>query len=153
MARVSVLGLRAIMALLVLCLASACTPIYRNHGYVPTDLELAAIKVGVDTRDSVATAIGRPSAEGLLNDEAWFYVQSRWRNYGLQKPKEIERQVVQISFNSGGTVTNIERFGLEDGQVVVLSRRVTTQNVKGRSALSQIFANVGKLNADQLFNK
>ena len=32
----------------------------------------------------------------------------------------IDREVVAISFNPGGVVTNIERFGLEDGRVWTL---------------------------------
>jgi outer membrane protein assembly factor BamE (lipoprotein component of BamABCDE complex) len=117
---------------------------------VPTDEELATLTVGKDTRETVAQSVGRPSAQGLLNDEAWYYVQSRWQQQGLARRTEIDRQVVAISFNEAGTVTNIERFGLEDGQVVALSRRVTQENVQGRSALAQIFANFGRLDVGQI---
>jgi outer membrane protein assembly factor BamE (lipoprotein component of BamABCDE complex) len=137
-------------ALAVLMLLAACSPVYRNHGYAPSDDELALLKVGVDTRETVAEAVGRPSAQGLLNDEAWYFVQSRWRQAGLRPAEELERQVVAISFDASGRVANIERFDLTDGQVVALSRRVTETNVKGRSALAQITGNIGRLNADQI---
>lgn len=130
---------------------AACTPIYTDHGYVPTDDELAFLQVGKDTRDSVAATIGRPSASGLLNDEGWFYVESRWRTFGGRAPQEVDRQVVAITFTPDGVIENIERFGLDKGQIVPLSRRVTTTNIKGKSALSQIFGNIGKLNTDSLF--
>ena len=45
-----------------------------------------------------------------------------------------ERQVVAISFNESGTVTNVERFGLERGQIVVLSRRVLLAVAGGQRA-------------------
>ena len=127
----------------------ACAPIYRNHGYIPEQLELDAIQIGA-SREEVATAIGRPSASGLLNDVGWFYVQSRWEHKGGRSPVEIDRQVVSISFSEAGNVTNIERFGLERGRVVALSRRVTETNIKGMGFLRQLFGSIGRLRADQL---
>lgn len=131
-------------------LIAACSPTYRNHGYVPTDEELARVEVGVDTRETVAVDIGRPSAAGLLNDVGWYYVQSRWKHSGAFSPKEENRQVVAITFTEAGVVENVERFGLDQGRVVALSRRVTESNIKGLSFLTQLFGNIGKLRADQL---
>jgi outer membrane protein assembly factor BamE (lipoprotein component of BamABCDE complex) len=148
-------GLNRLSALVLVALVSltiaGCSAIYRNHGYVPSDEELALIEVGKDTRETVAATLGRPSGEGLLNDVGWFYVQSRWKHYGALAPKEVDRQVVSVTFTEAGIVENIERFGLEKGKVVGLSRRVTTANVKGLGFLAQIFANVGRISADQLF--
>ncbi len=135
---------RWLWALLVLSLA-ACMPLYQNHGYVPTDQELAAIEVGIDTRDTVTSTIGRPSVLGLLNDVGWYYVQSRYKTLGGRAPLEIDRQVVAITFTEDGIVQNIERFGLEKGQIVQLSRRVTVTNVKSQSVLRQLFGNIGSL--------
>jgi len=126
-----------------LSLAVACTPVYRMHGYVPSDEELSLIEVGRDTRDTVAVAVGRPSAAGLLNDLGWYYVQSRYRTGGVRDPVEEERQVVAITFTAEGVVENVERFGLEQGRIVPISRRVTKSNVKGAGLLRQLFGNIG----------
>ena len=126
-------------------LIAACSTIYRNHGYVPTDDDLALIEVGVDTRETVNEKIGRPSASGLLNDTGWFYVQSRWAYRGAFEPKEIDRQVVSITFTESGRVENVERFGLERGKVVPLSRRVTETNVKGLSLIQQLLGSFGRI--------
>lgn len=131
-------------------LITGCAATYRNHGYVPSDEDLARIEVGVDTRETVAVEVGRPSAAGLLNDVGWYYVQSRWKHAGALSPKEETRQVVAITFTEDGIVENVERFGLEQGRVVALSRRVTESNIKGLSFLSQLLGNIGKLRADQL---
>jgi len=135
---------------LVLVATVACTPVYRNHGYVPSDDELALVEVGVDTRDTVAVTVGRPSAAGLLNDLGWYYVQSRWKQRGVLPPLEEDRQVVAISFTEDGVVENIERFGLEQGRIVPISRRVTESNVKGASLLRQLFGNIGGINTGGL---
>lgn len=71
-----------VLAGLLALVISACAPVYRNSGYVPSDEELALIEVGRDNRDSVAATLGRPSAAGLLNDVGWYYVQSRWKTFG-----------------------------------------------------------------------
>lgn len=142
--------LRSMAMGLILSVAAACSATYRNHGYVPTDDELALVEVGKDTRETVAATIGRPSASGLLNDVGWYYVQSHWKNYGALAPKEEERQVVAITFTEAGVVENIERFGLEKGRIVPLSRRVTAVNIKGVGLLRQLFGNIGGLSTDKL---
>ena len=146
-------GVRRGLAVLVLGAVRACAPIYANHGYIPDDKDLAGIQVGQDTRDTVAGFLGRPSTEGVLNDAEWFYVQSRFKTVGARAPQEIDRQVVAISFDPAGKVSNIERFGLEKGEVVAISRRITTEPVRGRSVLAQIFGNIGRIDPSKLFQK
>ena len=145
-------ALRMGMAGVLLFVVAACSTIYRNHGYVPTDDELALVEVGKDTRETLTEKIGRPTAAGLLNDTGWFYVQSRWETRGARAPQEVDRQVVAITFDEAGTVANVERFGLERGKIVPLSRRVTTPNVKGMGVIRQIFGNLGRLSAGQVLD-
>ena len=68
----------------------------------------------------------------------------RQRVIGPLAPKEIDRQVVAISFSDNGVVTNVERFGLERGRVVPLSRRVTSSSVRDQSLLRQLLGNIGR---------
>ena len=142
-------GLRLAVLGLMIAIIAACSPVYRNHGYVPSDDELAQIEVGKDTRETLAPLIGRPSAAALLNDSGWYYVQSRWKQSGARPPKEIDRQVVAITFDDKGLVENVERFGLDGGKVVALSRRVTTSNIKGVSFLRQLLGSLGNFRSGQ----
>ncbi|MFM7444473.1 MAG: outer membrane protein assembly factor BamE [Tabrizicola sp.] len=121
-----------------------------NHGYVPAEDELALVEVGTDTRETVSQKIGRPSTSGLLNDVGWFYVQSRYKLVGPREPQEIDRQVLAVTFTEAGVVENIARYGLEDGRVVEISRRVTEPNVKGLSFIQQILGSFGRLQAGEL---
>ena len=145
------LARKGVVLALVVTLA-ACSPVYRNHGYVPAEDELALVEVGVDTQETVAQKIGRPSTGGLLNNEGWYYVQSRYRHFGPREPKEIERQVVAVTFNEAGVVENIARFGLEDGKVVEISRRVTATNIKGIGLIKQLLGNIGRIAPGDLVN-
>ena len=144
-------GTRRQAAVLLLAAGlAACSPIYRNHGYVPAEDELALVEVGVDTRETVGQKIGRPSTSGLLNDEGWFYVQSRYEHRGPREPREIERQVLAVTFNQSGVVENIARYGLEDGRVVQISRRVTETNIKGISLIQQLLGSFGRIRAEDI---
>ncbi|MBT2131258.1 outer membrane protein assembly factor BamE [Planktotalea lamellibrachiae] len=141
MSRVMRFGLAVMLAGLI----AACSATYRNHGYMPTDTDVEVLQIGVDTRETVAQAIGQPGTAGLLTSSGWYYVQSRFKHFTYNAPEEIDRQVLAVSFSDAGTVTNIERFGLEDGRVVVLSRRVTATNIKGVSFLRQLFGSFGRI--------
>lgn len=134
----------------VLTLLAACAPTFRDHGYVPSDAALAEVEVGRDSRDTIGQIVGRPSAAGIVADGGWYYVRSRYRNFAYRAPEEVDREVVAISFAGDGTVTNVERFGLDDGAVVPLSRRVTDTNVEGVGFLRQLFGNFGRFALDDV---
>lgn len=137
----------------ILCLAlGACAATYDNHGYAPSDEELSQIVVGVDTRDTVADLVGRPGTSGVLNEGGYYYVKSVRRNFAYRAPEEIDRQVVAISFDGNGVVTNVERFGLERGRMVALSRRVTDSNTQGISFIRQLLGNIGNFNPGEFLN-
>ena len=137
---------RVLLATAVAGVVGACSPQYKNHGYLPPDDELEQIVVGVDTRASVEETIGTPSTAGVVNDSGFYYVRSRKRTFGALAPKEVERRVLAISFDGAGVVRNIETFGLERGQVVPLARRVTTPGVRDNSFLRQLLGNIGRFN-------
>ncbi len=141
---------QAMMAGVLALSLAACSPVYINHGYVPVEEDLAQISVGKTSRDEVQALLGRPASHGVLEGSGLYYVGSRWVRRGALAPKEIDRQVVAISFDAGGRVANIERFGLENGKVVVLSQRVTDSGIKGVSAVRQILSGFGKLSANQV---
>nr|WP_111299761.1 outer membrane protein assembly factor BamE [Paracoccus saliphilus] len=147
-------AIRSLMTLAFLAVLGlvACTPIYRNHGYVPPETDLAQVVVGQTTMDDLPDLIGRPTAQGLLTGSGWYYVGSRWRRVAAAAPEEIERQVVAISFAEGGVVSNIERFGLERGRIVALSRRVTDGSVTEISLIGQLLGNLGNFQAGDIID-
>ena len=130
-------------AMAVLILPSACAAQYRMHGYMPPQQEVDALVVGVDTRSSVAESLGVPSSGGVTRDNAYFYVRSRMQQGAFAQPKEVDRQVLMLSFDKQGVLSNIERFGLQDGTVVSLEHRVTKTAGPELSLIRQIIGSVG----------
>jgi outer membrane protein assembly factor BamE (lipoprotein component of BamABCDE complex) len=144
-------GLRAgVMGIALLALA-ACSAHVRHHGYAPDDAALAEIEVGRSTREDVVATVGTPGTAGLMRDGGWYYVASRREHFAYRAPVELDREVVAISFDGNGRVSNVERFGLEDGEVVALSRRVTDTHIRGTTLLNQLLRNIGRFTAGQFF--
>ncbi|TNC71428.1 outer membrane protein assembly factor BamE [Rubellimicrobium roseum] len=137
-------------AVVVMLGLGACAPLVQNHGYVPPESALAGLQVGVDTRDEVIAAVGRPTTTGLVNDATLYYVQSRFERLGYRAPEEVDRQVLAISFLPDGRLGNIERFGLEQGRVVPLTRRTTAEVFADRTFINQLLGNVGRFDAGTL---
>jgi len=138
------MGAKTIAAVLTtVLLVAGCTRIERSHGYVPTDRELSNIEVGRDTRETVSVIIGRPSLSSLRSVDGWYYVRSDYETFLFREPEEVNREIVAILYSDAGTVANIERFGLEEGRLIALSRRVTDSNVSGVGFLRQLLGNVG----------
>ncbi|MEM9972345.1 MAG: outer membrane protein assembly factor BamE [Pseudomonadota bacterium] len=126
---------------------TACSPLADGHGYVPEQSALDDVRIGQDTQETVALLVGRPSTQGIVDETGWYYVRSDYERVLWRAPVEVDRQVVTISFADNGTVSNIERFGLEEGRVVRLSRRVTDGNTAGIGFLQQLFSNIGNFDA------
>ena len=133
------------VTLAVVITTAGCTPTYRNHGYIPPEEDLQKLTVGVDTRATVESSVGPPTAGGVLSGGDFYYVRSRTKTVGMRETREINRQVLAISFDSRGVVRNIERFGLKNGRVVPLTRRVTASGVSDTSLLRQLTGNIGRV--------
>ena len=132
---------------------ASCSTIYNDHGYLPLDTDLKNVVIGKDTRNSVTELLGSPSGSGVLEDGAIFYISTKIKNFLFYEPKVVSRDMIVVSFDDRDLVENIEKFTLEDGRVVVLSRRVTSAPVKGPKILSQIFGNLGNADAGTLFGQ
>lgn len=132
---------------------SGCTAQYQNHGYMPDEQTLSQITPGVDTRETVDEVIGSPTTSGVLKDSSFYYVRSRVKRYAFLRPKVVEREVLAISFNSSGIVSNIETFGLKDGRVVPLTRRVTDSSTTDKTFIRQLLGNIGNFDAASMLTK
>lgn len=129
---------------------SACSAQYRSHGYVPLEEDLQQIVVGVDTRASVEDLIGVPTISGISNESGYYYIESNVRHFAYRAPEEITREILAISFDPAGVVSNIERYGLDDGMVVPISRRVTDSGAGDISFIRKLFGNIGLVSAEDL---
>jgi len=146
-------GLKIVLVAGIGLATVACAPTNRVHGYVPDAELLDTIVPGVDTIASLETSIGRPSASGLVKSDAWYYVKSTVRHYTYNRPEVTDREVLAIRFAEDGVVEDVNRYGLEDGRIIDLKRKITVTPGQTLTALQQILGNFGQLSAGQIFSE
>lgn len=130
---------------------AGCAPTIRQHGYVPSQDDIAKVRVG-DDMARVEEVLGRPSSNGVLRDTAWYYVASTVESYTYHAPRVINRTVLAVRFGQNGKVRSIDRYGLEDGKVVNLTTRTTDTGGRELSVIEQLFSNMMRLDASQFQN-
>ena len=145
--------LKTAVMCLILSVTVSCTATFRNHGYTPDDESLANVVVGVDTRASVEETLGVPTTGGVIAGGSYYYISSRWRYYGIKQPKPISRVIVAVQFSASDVVENISRYGLDDGEMVLLSRRITAGGAEDISFIRQLIGNFGRFDAQDIFGE
>jgi len=128
---------------------AGCAPTTQVHGYVPPAADVARVRPGVDTRASVEEILGLPSSTGLLRDRDWYYVQSVFESYAYNPPRVVDRTVLVVSFDANGMVSDLGRYGVEDGRIVSLSPRITETGGRELGVLEQLFGNILNIDASQ----
>ncbi|MBV2360761.1 outer membrane protein assembly factor BamE [Thalassococcus sp. CAU 1522] len=141
---------KLVVAVAGIAVLSGCTAQYRTHGYVPPEEELQQIVPGIDTRASVEDTIGVPTTASVRTEGGIYYVESQVRHFAWRRPEVIDRTVLAITFDETGVVDNVVTYGLEDGQVVPLVRRVTQSSDRDIGFIRKLFGNIGGLNASEL---
>lgn len=128
---------------------AACAPTVQVHGYVPSAADVARLRPGVDTRADVEEILGQPSSTGLLQDSAWYYVESVFENYTYNPARVVDRTVLVVNFSPAGIVTGLDRYGVEDGRIVNLTTRVTETGGRQLGVLEQLFGNILNFDAER----
>jgi len=85
---VKVLGLAGICLLM-----TACNPILRTHGYIPTEEKPQAVEPESDTKASVLARLGNPSTKGTfdesLDQDTWYYLTSVRQRVAYLRAKRL----------------------------------------------------------------
>lgn len=123
---------------------SACNPILRTHGYVPTETDKPQqIDPGADTKATVLARLGNPSTTGVFEKEVWYYMSSVQERLAYLKPRNNERNITAVVFDENGGVQAVAEYGLEDGRMVNFVGRETPTRGRELSVLEQIFGTIG----------
>ncbi len=130
--------------------ATSCAPTQTTHGFTPQIEELEEIAAGADTRGSVLRKLGRPSTLAPFDEDVWIYVASRQERFAFYRPELVERRVVVVRFDENGLVGSVDRYGLEDGEVVNLATPTTPTYGRELTILQQVFGNLGNVDAEQV---
>ena len=127
--------------------ASACTPLRGHQGYI-VDIDLAnSIQPGVDTRATVQQVLGVPTVAGQFNQGDWYYVARDTRNMSYNSPKPVAQTTLRVRFDAAGTVTAIDRLGLEQVASIDPYGKKTPTLGRERGFFEDLFGNIGTVGA------
>jgi outer membrane protein assembly factor BamE (lipoprotein component of BamABCDE complex) len=134
---------------LALLAVSGCAnrQIQNNQGYI-ADEELAnSVQPGVDNKESVEKALGRPTMESQWDKNVWYYLSRNTRQLAFARPVPDSQRVIIIKFAPDGSVAAVERRGLE--MVANISPESDKTPTLGREAtlLEDLFGNIGTVGA------
>lgn len=130
-------------AALLAAAAAGCSPVVQQHGYAPLPEEVAEIRPGLDTRETVQRKIGRPASTGIFTDQGWYYVSSKVERLTYHAPKVVDRRVVAVMFDPNDVVASVNEYGIDDGRIVDLATETTPTYGRELTILEQAFGNLG----------
>lgn len=114
-----------------------------NQGYIADEELASSVQAGVDNKESVEKALGRPTMSGQWSDDTWYYLSRNTKQLAFARPKPQSQRVMIVRFDKAGNVTGVERRGME--QIANISPNKDKTPTLGREAsvLEDLFGNLG----------
>lgn len=135
----------ALTALPLLAATGACAPIRGFNGYVVDRDLLAGVQPGIDNRDSVLRTLGKPTFVSQFGEQDWYYVSRNTGQVAFRTPKATAASNVRIRFDQAGTVTAVDRTGMEQVASISPSGDKTPTLGRDRSFFEEIFGGIGQV--------
>lgn len=128
-------------------LAAGCTPILSHRGYLNDEFLVQSVLPGIDNRQSVERALGRPSVESQFGEPVWYYIGSQTQQKPFTTPRISDHSVLAIRFDDAGNVTSVERTGPEQIARLDPEGDKTPTLGRERTFLQDLFGNIGQVGA------
>jgi outer membrane protein assembly factor BamE (lipoprotein component of BamABCDE complex) len=124
---------------------SACAPVVARQGFQVQDLAPKDVKVGEDTKSTVLTKLGSPSAMSTFEPNVWYYVSQTNETYTYHRPQVSMREVTVLTFDkSTEQLTKVDTLALKDGRRLAYNKRETPTRGRELTVLEQLLGNVGR---------
>lgn len=140
------LGVKTV-TLVALGLLAGCAGLHQHKGVMIDPQVAAAIQPGVDNKDSVEKALGRPTFVGQFTPNDWYYVSRDVNQVAFRNARVTKQTVMIIRFDAKGNVASIQRTGKELVMNVQPTHRVTPTLGRKRSFFQELFGNIGSVGA------
>ncbi len=140
-ARPVLAGLAGVLALL----GAGCARTPNVQGYVVDEELVSAVQPGVDTKQSVQRALGRPTMMSQWNDRRWYYVSRQTGQRAFLRPVPTAQSILIVDFDEKGTVVGVERRGLEKVADITPDRDRTPTLGREVGILEDLFGNIGQV--------
>lgn len=130
---------------MAMVLLAGCAQTRQHKGIVLDPQIAAAIQPGVDNKDSVEKALGRPSFVGQFTPNDWYYVSRDVSQVAFRNPRVTKQTVLIVRFDPKGNVTAVQRTGKELVMNVAPTGKFTPTLGRKRSFFEELFGNIGSV--------
>ena len=139
---------RSALALVALAaLTGGCASIRDHRGYLVDAALVDSVQPGVDNRQSVERALGRPTFISQFGEKAWFYVSQETRQTAFRRPQTREQTILRVRFDPAGNVAGVDRAAAEKVVRLDPDGHKTPTLGKNRGFLEDLFGNIGSVGA------
>jgi len=121
-----------------------CTPVVHFQGFVPDEARIDSLRRGVDDRTAISSKLGNPSSVTPFDSDTWLYVHRRTERVAFFEEKVLDQQVVVVTFNDTGLLSEVRRYTLKDGQVIDPVTRETPTRGRELGFFQQMLGNLGR---------
>ena len=128
-------------------LLAGCAQLRQHKGVVLDSQLAAAIQPGVDNKDSVEKALGRPSFVGQFTPNDWYYVSRDVSQVAFRNPRVTKQTVLIVRFDPKGNVTSVQRTGKELVMNVRPTSRTTPTLGRRQTFFEELFGNIGAVSS------
>ena len=123
----------------------ACTPLTTYTGFQAVDAKPTDIKPGEDTKSTVMSKLGSPSATSTFDPNLWYYVTQVTERIAFYNPRVASREVVALNFDKDNErVLAVNSYTLKDGKVIAFNGRETPTRGRELTILEQLLGNVSR---------
>ncbi|HJP68465.1 MAG TPA: outer membrane protein assembly factor BamE [Sphingomicrobium sp.] len=128
-------------------LLAGCAQLRQHKGVVLDSQLAAAIQPGVDNKDSVEKALGRPSFVGQFTPNDWYYVSRDVSQVAFRNPRITKQTVLIVRFDQKGNVASVQRTGKELVMNVHPTHRTTPTLGRKQTFFEELFGNIGSVSS------
>ena len=132
-------------------MTSGCSPIRLHKGYIGEPVLIDSIQPGVDNRASVTATLGRPTFTsqftGAGETPVWYYVSRDTRQLAFNRPTPVSQTILAVHFDGAGTVSDVDRIGLEQVASIDPYNRETPTLGREINFFQELFGNIGQAGA------
>jgi len=128
-------------------LLAGCAQMRAHKGAIMDPQLAGAIQPGVDNKDSVEKAIGRPTFVGQFTPNDWYYVSRDTSQLAFRNPRVTKEKVMIVRFDQKGNVASVQNTGREMVMNVRPYGKQTPTLGSKRSFFEELFGNIGSVGA------
>lgn len=112
-------------------------------GNMPSEDKIAMVFKG-QSKNDVLEVLGSPSTVVPLDKDTWIYMSSEIKQVAFMAPKEIDREVLVVKFDSSGTVSEINKLDKKHGEQIAVTEEQTPNQEQEQGFFRKYFGGVGQ---------